>query len=285
MRRTSGSRRTSSSRRYSARNRTRRRTYRNRRRFSIRRIIRPILTLVILAALGAGCYQVLTTPKLQVRKVRVTGTRLLDNDSIQLDVEKLTIGRNILILSKTAIVNVIVKGRVKRPEVGEISVGRMLPDTVVVRVKERSPYAVVTNGAGFWLVDKDGMPFHESARPTGRVPLVELPSSAQLAAGRPVKGAAMKSAMRCISDDGALKGKIAKISVDHVGNLCLNIGSEFYVKLGQPVEISEKLEKLAKVLAAKPEIGETALYIDVSCCERPVVKPKQGGGEEPVSGI
>lgn len=271
MRRATGSRRYSTRAR-STRTSNRRRTYKNRRKFRLRRFLRPLMAAVTLSAVAAGCYYVLTLPALRVEEIKVTGTRLLSHGLVRTDAEP-AIGRNILILSK----NDIARRVMERPQVREVRVGRVLPGTVVVRVTEREPYVTITNRAGFWLVDKDGLPFHQVSGPAKRIPVVELPPGTYVKLGQPVKNSGMANASLCIENVRAFGQDVSKISVDHVGNLCLNIGSDFYVKLGQPVEIPEKLETLSKIL----KIGEKSLYIDVSCRDRPVVKPRSAADEEP----
>lgn len=261
--------------------RARRRTTRNRKRFSIRRLVWPFVILLMAAGLGVGGQRVLESPELRIAKVRVSGTRLIDGASVEADVKRVIqqdrsfFGRyhNILILPKRRIVRRLLADH---PEVRSVVIGRILPKTVVVRVQERRTFATVTNGAGFWLVDRDGLAFHRTNGPIASVPTVELPPDAAIRLGRRIDHSGIAPALACVDGCRPLKRKIDKISVDQAGNLCLNIGSDFYVKLGQPIEIPEKLKKLSEIIQSGQGIGEDALYIDVSCTERPVMKPKAG---------
>lgn len=248
-----------------------RRPPRNRRRLNPRRLLWPLVALVVLSGVAAGAYCALTSPKLRVERVRVVGVRLLDPAVIGAAARP-ALGQNILALSKTRIARRVLR----RPEVESVRIGRILPRTLVVRVQEREPYLTLVSGGAFWLVDRSGLPFHQVAQAPRSVPIVELPPEADVAAGRPVHHPGLAAAMRCIEDCRSWNSRVGKISVDRAGNLCLNIGGEFYVKLGQPVGIPEKLATVSKILAARPEIGQKLLYIDVSCSERAVIKPKPG---------
>lgn len=209
--------------------------------------------------------------------MKVVGTRLLNKKSIQADAEEVTIGKNILLLSKKNVAEEIRKGR---PEIKEAKIGRVLPRTIVVRITERTPYVSATIIGGknpsYWLVDKSGIPFHEVSKPPDSAPVVEFAPKLKLrfVAGKTMKNRAFSSAIDCLENCRSAGYKTDKISVDQVGNLCLNIGSEFYVKLGQPIDVPKKLEVLSKILA-RPDIGS---YIDISCYERPAVGKKSGQG-------
>ncbi|MCL4499690.1 MAG: hypothetical protein M1335_05560, partial [Chloroflexi bacterium] len=72
--------------------------------------------------------------------------------------------------------------------------------------------------------------------------------------------------------DGRIK--VDKISIDHAGDMCLNMESDFYVKLGQPDDIARKMKLLHSVLVCRPSIAREARYIDLSSPSAPVWKPK-----------
>lgn len=238
--------------------------------------------MIGLAGIGYGCYQLLTTPKLSVKQVKIIGTRLVDAGSVELDVRSAVVGKNILLISRGRITERVMKNR---PEISQVGIGRILPKTVVVRVKERTPYAAITpllapesksQPQSYLLVDPEGIPFHKSDKLSMAVPVVELSGEhySELSLGKKSENTLLLSALACISDCRSAKCSIDKISVDPAGNLCLNIGSNFYIKLGQPVEIPKKLETLQKMLPALRDRGESLLYVDISCYDKPVWKRK-----------
>lgn len=246
-----------------------RKTRRNRRRFNIRVLLLPVVVLALSGAIGTGVHSLLTTPKLRVTTVAVRGAKLVSAADIQKDAS-IAIGRNIIALHRRDICERIMK----RPEVKSVAVGRRLPKMVVVTVAERTPYLTLTNGAGFWLVDRGGLPFHRVSGAEKSVPLVTLPPGALVVPGRKVINSGLGNAMACMECSPSLSRRISKISVDRAGNVCLNMGSDFYVKLGQPVDIGQKMSKLSELIAAEPDIGKRVEYINVSCYEYPALKPK-----------
>ena len=269
---------TGKSRRLAASAKSRRRLPRNRRRFNFRRLVWPLAAVAILSGSGVGCYYLLTAPALRVNRIEVLGTHLLDRTAIEADA-KPALGKNILLISKKQLAARIAR----HPELKSVSIGRALPRKIVVRVAERVPYLTAASGTGLWLVDSAGLPFHEVKRAPESIPLVEFPPEVRIISGRPVRHVSMKSAILCVRQCRAAGHRVSKISVDRAGNLCLNIGSRFYVKLGQPVEIPKKLANLSRILSAQPEIGEKAQYIDLSCSDRPAWRPKPDADGRPIS--
>ena len=251
-------------------------TRRNKRRFDFKRLIAPLVVLIVSAGICYGVAQLLTTPSLEIKRIEVKGTRLLSVNDVRADAS-VAIGQNVLTLSKKTIAKKILK----RPEVLDVSVGRRLPRTAVLTVTERTAFVTVSNGSGFWLVDRTGLPFHRVGAPLKTVPLVVLTPGVKVVSGKKVVNGGLPSAMKCVQSCPSLVGRITKISVDRAGNVCLNIGSDFYVKLGQPVEIREKMTKLSDILAAQPEIGERVEYINVSCYQAPALKMKPASLQKP----
>jgi len=68
--------------------------------------------------------------------------------------------------------------------IAEATLYRVLPDTVVVRVQERQPSAMVRDAAGGWYVDRDGVVLGpQNERPGPEMFVVDGVSVAQLRAG------------------------------------------------------------------------------------------------------
>jgi len=180
--------------------------------------------------------------------------------------------RNILFFPKRRIAAYISR----KPEIMSVSIGRVLPHTLIVNVIERRTEAIITDGANSWLTDKQGRLFHKAAGSKVSAPLVVLPAGSVTSDGKYAAKIAIKSALECLRICREYKIETKKISVDLEGNVCFNISNGLYAKLGQPVDIREKIAKIAAMLQKEPDISQRVIYIDVSCIEFPVVKPKSG---------
>lgn len=247
--------------------------------------------LLILTGIGMGCKYAVTTPELRISRVNVRGTRLLDETAVKTEVWRTIksdnglFGRyqNILTFSKTRILTNLKN----HPEIKSVRIGRLLPRAVMVQVEEHKPCATVTNGQVFWLVEKNGLLFHQVHSVPSFTPAIILPPGTPVKLGQMAAGSGIAPALKCIGLWNGLvtdrKSRVSKISVDPVGNLCLNIGSEFYIKLGQPVEIAEKLKSLSRIIS-ETDIVDNALYIDVSCPGHEAWKSKPNSPAAPPKG-
>lgn len=245
----------------------RRRVPRNRRKPNI-----PVLLSIFAACVfvsGAVAYA-LRTPSLQVKEVDIAGVGICDRATVE-SIGRAALGQNILILRKSPI-----ERRIRSlSQVERVKMGRSFPNRVWIRIWERRPDAVLTDGRRWWLMQDDGLVFHSAAGPPKGVPVLRVEDCGPVKVGRICESTRVRYALqvlRCGRDEGL---KLGKISVDPQGDMCLNMGSDFYVRLGQPNEIALKISLLRSALVYKPSIAKEALYIDVSCPAAPVWRPKR----------
>lgn len=219
---------------------------------------------------GTATYA-LKTPDLTIREVKIYGVKLADRASVE-RAGKAALGQSILLLRKSPI-----KDDIRRLcEVKQVKMGRRFPDRVWIRVWERKPDAVLTDGRRLCLIQADGFMFHYARKPIKGLPLIILLDGCHLQPGRKVKvtDTSTRAALEALDCAKHENLKLDKISIDRLGDMCLNMGSAFYVKLGQPDDTGKKLSLLRKALAYKPSLAEDAAYIDLSCPSAPVWKPR-----------
>jgi len=253
---------------------------RNRRRLTLRRVWKHLLLMAVAIGVCVGFFYTVSNPSLRISQVRVTGTKLVKAEDVENDVWHMlksedgivTKHRNILFFPKRRIAAYV--GR--RPEIKYVSIGRVLPRTLVVSVAERQTEAVVTDGINSWMADEQGLLFHNASGCKVSAPVVLLPAGSVKADGRCTTKRSVKIALDCLHICQKHKIKTTKISVDREGNVCFNISGDFYAKLGQPTDMQTKIGAVAEILKKEPDIGERVIYIDVSCTEFPVVRPRSG---------
>ena len=239
---------------------------RNRRRPNYFRLFCWFLFSAVIS--GAVAYA-LCTPTLNVKEVQIRGVRLADQAAVEKAAET-ALGHNILLLRKSPILSRIVR----LPEVERVKMGRRFPDKLWIRVWERKPDAILTDSRTYCMAQDDGFMFHTVDGPVDKVPLIVLAQCGPLKPGQTACSPAAASALEVLKCARQEQLKTSKISVDPRGDICLNMGSDFYVKLGQPDEIAGKMSLLRRALIYKPSIAKQALYIDVSCPSAPVWRPK-----------
>lgn len=247
-----------------------RRIPRNIRKPNYRFLVALFFFTTIISGLASFAFQ---TPSLLVREVKISGVCLADKKSVQ-SAGELALGRNIILLRKSNIISRISS----LPEVKEVNVDRRFPNKVWIFVTERRPDAILTDGRVCSMIQLDGLMFHRVSGPVRGIPTVQVARCDPICVGRISRSQNVQYALDALACARREKLAVTKISVDHVGDICLNMEDGFYVKLGQPDEIPRKMAILRSALVCKPSIGREAVYIDLSCPNAPVWKPKSVAG-------
>ena len=211
----------------------------------------------------------LTTPNLLVEEINVHGVDLCSRAAVEAAAQ-VALGQNIILLRKSPIIAQIES----ISEVDHVKMGRAYPDRAWVRIWERKPDAVLNCDGRLFLVQKNGLVFHESDCASQGITLICAANSGKIKVGQKVCSTDVRHALKVMEQLRREHLTAAKISVDPEGDICLNMGSDFYVKLGQPEEIPRKVSLLQRVLSWEPMIAQKALYLDFSCPSAPVWKPK-----------
>jgi len=242
----------------------------NRKRPNLKALLFLFLTS---AVLSGGVSFALQTPMLLVREVRIEGVRLTDRAEVQ-RAAKSALGCNIIALRTGPIA-----GAIRRlPEVASVRLARSFPGRISVRVRERKPEAVVSNHTACCMVQADCLAFHRTHGPVRGLPTVQVVRCGRVREGEKCPSADVANALDVLKCARKYELSVAKISVDPLGDMCLNMGSGFYVKLGQPDDIAQKMSVLRTALTYRPSLAREAAYIDLSCPSAPVWKPKSASG-------
>ncbi|MCX6344789.1 MAG: FtsQ-type POTRA domain-containing protein, partial [Armatimonadetes bacterium] len=226
---------------------------------------------VLFLSIIVGCAAafILQAPSLAINKITITGVCLSDKDVVN-DAAEYMREKNILLVGK----GLALKKIGALSEVAEVNIGRTLPDKIWIRVSERKPFAILTNGKDYYMADCDGFVFHKVDGPVKGVPLIKLDLSINLCLGKIGSADDIRSALLVLKCAHRKKLDITKISIDHVGNMCLNINGKFYIKLGQPDELEYKISQVQNAIDGRPSFAKDADYIDASCPRAIVWKPK-----------
>lgn len=228
-----------------------------------------LMLFCISALVSCAASFAVQTPALTVREVKVQGVHLANRAEVQ-RAAKSALGQNIILLRKSPIIRRIAR----LSEVQSVQMGRSLPDKVWIRLIERKPDAVLTLCRGYCLVRCDGLAFHIGKEPASGVPLICVADCGRVRVGEKCRSPRVSSAIEVVRLARKNGLVVSKISVDHAGDMCLNMGGKFYVRLGQPDDIPSKIAKLRDVLYYKPSIAQEAEYVDLSCPSAPAMKPK-----------
>lgn len=163
------------------------------------------------------------------------------------------------------------------PTVAEAVVSRGLVRRVHIRIFERQPVALLYTSAGSYWVDARGVPFWKTKQ-TGGLPVVRVDAPLQIVPGKVIHNRSVQSALEILTRYlPKYPLPIVQITVDREGNLCLNMRDGLpLVRIGDGTALSEKMMRTAE-LWTHSQIIQQAEYLDVSCVERPVWKPRYRG--------
>ena len=242
------------------------RSKRNRRKRNWFRAILVFLALVLIGELG---YLALTSPKLRIARIDVRGAETVSVSDLR-DRAKSALGKNIILADTQAVRREVLKN----PVVMKAKVYRRPLNRLVIRVEERKPFAIMVAGGTSYLMDEKGFVYAKAGkRPTG-VLILELRGSKPVRVASKPYRRLVSGFFECLETGRKNKFKIAKISIDPSSNMCLNMESGLWVKLGPPLDLNDKFKVLKDVLTHKPEIAAQALYVDMRCVTAPAWKSK-----------
>jgi cell division septal protein FtsQ len=241
-------------------------TKRNRRK---RNWFRIILNCLILAVLAELVFIALTSPRLKIAHIDVRGVKSVPASYVR-DSAHSAIGINLFLADTIAVRRKVMKN----PVVRTVRVYRRPLNTLIVRVEEREPFAILQSGGKSYLMDSEGYVFSQARSLRKGVVTVDLLGSQLIHVGSKPCPKLISSSFDCLQRAINNNFTTEKISVDPSNNMCLNIGSGLWVKLGQPMDLDGKFAVLKEVLARKPEIATQALYVDLRCITAPAWKAK-----------
>lgn len=164
-------------------------------------------------------------------------------------------GDNLMLVDRAAVAEHIYQ---KLLYVGSVTVGRRLPNTVVIAVDESNTFATVDTDSGKWIVDKNGRLIEkQTAKSTGTA-YIEVSG---LKGVKPQKGSALSVSeedapkLRYLEDLlNALAGAnltkdVSAITVANSANPELTyLNGRFHVRVGKDEELDSKLRLLQEVV-------------------------------------
>jgi hypothetical protein len=242
----------------------------NRRRRNWNRTLQIFAVFLALGDLAA----LALAPGLHVTKVRVRGTQTLTPQQV-FEEAQVPNDTNILWMLRQP----LTKRLAEDPVVDHAERTVRPPDTLILTVTERQPYAVLASGGRRWLLDRKGVPYRQLDAPMSGLPVISAAPAALppvLTLGRPLQTLWLPHAYRLLAlTQGDPQWTGAKIAVDQNLNLCLNNRGRPQVRLGQADSLPWKMALADAALSAYGgALSARAAYIDVSCPQQPVWRPR-----------
>jgi cell division protein FtsQ len=222
-----------------------------------------ILAAVAVAALAVGGVVLSRSDVLHARGVEVVGASHLSRAEV-VAAAGVSQATNVVWLDEGA-----VERRLEaNPWIADADVRVAFPWTIELRVVERVPVAVASDGLRETLVAADGTALGPADRTHG-LPRIELPTTAALDGVResPRTAAAAIGAM-----SPEVRGQVTSVVVLVDGTLEIRLRGGVLVRYGAGTEPARKAAAIERVLAWADHEGERVAVVNVVAPERPAVK-------------
>lgn len=242
-----------------------RRTARNSREVAARRAgrLRIALATTAVVAVVAACVTLYRSPVFSVTRVEVVGNSNLTREAI---LARAAVPPDATLIRFPA--EEIADRVGSDPWVGSVTVSRVFPDGMRIRVVERRAVAMVDSGAAFWLVDGEGLVIAQrSAEQTSTSIVVRDVPGLDPKPGRRTSSEPLLNAVRVIAglSAGVMK-TVRSISAPTVDGTTLYTSDKVEIVVGEAAELSKKDVLIRRILE---EQGGKLVSIDVRTVERP----------------
>jgi cell division protein FtsQ len=240
----------------------------------VRRTRRRVLAALYVFLAIECVVAALTSPALAIREVRVNGIAALPGPESEavLRVVRIAPGSNWLRTRSAPVASRLTA----MPWVARAAVEKRFPDRIYVHVTAREPVAVLQAGGRLVEVDAGAVPIR-SARPemAHTLPRVVIPADTDVVFGALIQDDGVRAALRVLHETaGDITVHIAKIEVDQSDNLCLNMGDNTPIRLGQTEDLDAKLDQVRRICRSQPELAKSFTEIDLTCPARPACTPR-----------
>lgn len=227
---------------------------RNRRRRRLGALQMLLSILIIAAAISFGI-----TIFFRVSSITVEGARKYTEDQVK-EASGIELGSNLVMLNKTQTAGVIMESL---PYVSKVIISRILPGSVVIRIDESRPIAVILSDySDYWLLDKSGKLLERVNEETASqyMQIIGVKLLAPTAGKKITLSEAQKDRQTVIPqlltaiDDNGLTEHIVSVNVDKSYDLKLQYEQMYSVELGDISEIDYKIKYLVTII---PKLEET----------------------------
>jgi len=240
-------------------------------------------TLLVLALVGQGVRAALTSPRMRLQNVRVTGSQRYTPADVA-RIAEIPLNQNIF---RVNLVRVSNKLRAE-PVVRDVVVSRDFPQGLHVQLFEREPAFRVTAGNDAFDADRDGIVFQKAEGPAVDRPVLEVPRKDLPALGGRVRAELLQAVWECDRLARAEALSVRKMRVDGVGELWLNVATSsasqpseraLQVRVGRSTELPAKFRDIREALQVKPQLITTAEYLNVMSAGHPSYKVATDEGQ------
>jgi cell division protein FtsQ len=227
------------------------------------RRLRLIGVAVAILLVAVACVAIYDSPLFTITSVEVIGTAHVPADAIRALARVPADATLIRFPADSVAARVAVD-----PWVASVSVTRVFPSGMRIRVTERVPIAVVRSGTQQWLVDATGMIVATaSVGATATIPAIQDVPGLDPRPGRRTSSEALLNAVAILSGiSQQLRSMVVSVSAPTVDDAKLTTTGHVDIVIGQAVSLATKDQLAQRILA---EQKGKVVSIDVRVIDRP----------------
>jgi cell division protein FtsQ len=228
---------------------------------STRLRIAAVVAVVVLVI--GGCIALSRLPLFPVRRVEVVGTSRIPTERI-LALAQVPADATLINFPADAVAERVAK----EPWVASVTVSRVFPDGMRIRVTERVPVAVVDAGKVFWLVDSGGTIIAKpSGNETATLCSIRDVPGLDPAPGRKTTSEPLLNALKVFEGiQRDLAAQVRVISAPSIDGTTLYTRDKVEIVFGAATELAKKDALIRKILA---DNRGRVVSIDVRTTDRP----------------
>lgn len=237
---------------------------------------RLFISFIFLVLIGAGGYYFLSLPLWKITDVAVGGAQMLVPEEIK-DLSGVPLSENLFLTSfaRTR------ENLRKITAIKAFSLYRIPPGTVIIKITERKPIAVLVFANKSAVIDEDGYILNRNPSLTLNVPnMTELPVISGLGTGEyngeeSIDPQASRLIAEIITELSSLLGsRHLQLATGGFDRISFSLDDILLVKVGRNEDIRRKMEVFRALLPEIEGRWDKVAYVDVRYPETPVIKFK-----------
>lgn len=247
-------------------------TKRTRKKKSFRSRLFFLLFILLLA--GIAIYYVLSLPIWKIQEVSVDGAKILSADEIR-EISSVPLSENLFLSSFARVRNNLKK----ISAIQDFHIYRIPPGTVLIRIQERKPIAVIVLKDKSAVVDAEGYILNRNPNLTLNIPnMTDLPVIAGIGTAEVLGGEKITPNLSGLIADIILELSsslgLHRIQLELGGfqKIVLVLDDILRVKVGRDQEVKEKMAVFARLLPVIANRWAEVEYVDVRYPNNPAIK-------------
>lgn len=220
------------------------------------------LVLAVVAVIG-GCIALYSSSLFTIRTVEVVGAAHVSPAAVR-SLARVPAGATLIRFPSDAVAQRVSAN----PWVASVSVSRVFPSGMRIRITERTPIAVLDNGQTLWLIDGSGMVIAPPTTETsGTLPVIRDVPGLDPKPGRRTVSEPLLNALKVLTGiSRPLAATVRTVSAPSVDGTVLLTSAHVEITIGEAIDLPTKDSLARRILA---EQKGKVVAIDVRVTDRP----------------